>query len=49
MRYAYDAGSGIETVTYAGGQQMQRDLSSYNNIRALKYPVAITLFLSGIS
>ena len=48
VRYAYDAGSGIETVTYAGGQQMQRDLSSYNNIRALKYPVAITLFLSGI-
>ena len=48
VRYDYDAGSGIETVTYAGGQQMQRDLSSYNNIRALKYPVAITLFLSGI-
>ena len=48
VRYAYDAGSGIETVTYAGGQQMQRDLSSYNNIRALKYPVAITLFLLGI-
>ena len=48
VRYDYDAGSGIETVTYAGGQQMQRDLSSYNSIRALKYPVAITLFLSGI-
>ena len=48
VRYSYDAGTGIETVTYAGGQQMQRDLSPYNNIRALKFPVAITVFLLGI-
>lgn len=48
VRYSYDAGTGIETVTYAGGQQMQRDLSPYNNIRALKFPIAITVFLLGI-
>lgn len=48
VRYSYDAGTGIETVTYAGGQQMQRNLSAYNNIRALKYPIAVTLFLLGI-
>lgn len=48
VRYSYDAGTGIESVTYAGGQQMQRNLTAYNNIRALKYPIAITLFLLGI-
>lgn len=46
--YDYDANTGLETVTYAGGQQMQRDLSPYNGIKALKYPIAVALFLIGI-
>ena len=48
VNYEYDAATGLETVTYAGGQQMQRDLSPYNGIRALKYPIALALFLLGI-
>lgn len=48
VKYDYDSGTNMETVTFAGGQQMRRDLTAYNNIRALKYPVAITLFLLGI-